>query len=457
MAIKIIRASWRSVAQLHENKSLIAWLRAHPALAWLTPVKRRILLTIGGIGTAVAGVFRTGAGRSHDLAYPVPVLTLAILFSVLYLSYLAAAHFSSLPEAIRRRPQLSLHAPLWALFALVWFTSGAQVWRTVLFLCLTVLPFLIWRCGYVLLSGQRGKAKDSGFFEHLFYLWPAWGATPVPIGKGRDYLSQCEAKTSDAYARSLLAGIKLMVLAQLLRLCLSFLDAYVYGDGVNFMTGLLGSHKLGIPRFRTILNGAANVSLPTTWTSLYLELVRETIQLAVKGHVWVGVLRLFGFNVFRNTYKPLLAETIMDFWNRYYYYFKELLAEFFFYPIYLRHFKNRPKLRILTAVFAAAFVGNMYYHVLKSDDLLAANFAELWRHMSSRLLYCFFLATGIFLSMLRQQQRQGGVEPAAAGIPRRGIKIAGVWTFFALINFWDIKSHLTLPERAAFFVSLFGL
>jgi hypothetical protein len=77
--------------------------------------------------------------------------------------------------------------------------------------------------------------------------------------------------------------------------------------------------------------------------------------------------------------------------------------------------------------------------------------------MGSRLLYCFFLATGIFLSMLRQQQRQGGMEPAAAGIPRRGIKIAGVWTFFALINFWDIKSHLTLPERAAFFVSLFGL
>jgi len=61
------------------------------------------------------------------------------------------------------------------------------------------------------------------------------------------------------------------------------------------------------------------------WVGLYLELVWETLSLAAKGHVWIGVLRLFGFNVFRNTYKPLLAETVVDFWNRYYYYFKELM------------------------------------------------------------------------------------------------------------------------------------
>jgi hypothetical protein len=42
------------------------------------------------------------------------------------------------------------------------------------------------------------------------------------------------------------------------------------------------------------------------------------------GHMIIGTLRLFGFNVFRNTYKPLLSESILEFWNRYYYYFKEL-------------------------------------------------------------------------------------------------------------------------------------
>ncbi|MEF8725082.1 hypothetical protein [Candidatus Accumulibacter phosphatis] len=38
----------------------------------------------------------------------------------------------------------------------------------------------------------------------------------------------------------------------------------------------------------------------------------------------IGTLRLFGFNVFRNTYKPLPPESILEFWNRYYYYLKEL-------------------------------------------------------------------------------------------------------------------------------------
>ena len=105
------------------------------------------------------------------------------------------------------------------------------------------------------------------------------------------------------------------------------------------------------------------------WASIYCELFWLVLHVAVRGHVIIAWLRLSGFHVFRNTYKPLLAESVVEFWNRYYFYFKELMAVFFFYPAFTRHFRTHPRVRLVWAVFAAAFFGNMYYHCLASPTL----------------------------------------------------------------------------------------
>jgi hypothetical protein len=179
------------------------------------------------------------------------------------------------------------------------------------------------------------------------------------------------------------------------------------------------------------------------------------------GHVYVGALRLCGFNVFRNTYKPLLAHTIVDFWGRFYYYFKELLVDMFFYPTFLRCFKRWPKLRLFAAVFAAAFLGNMYYHSLWMPcKLINEDFTPILSYLSSYWLYCLLLTAGIYVSMLRIQGRAGSATPpgTAAAKLRRFRAIAGVWTFFSLINIWNVVgSELTFAGRTDFFLSLFGL
>jgi hypothetical protein len=197
----------------------------------------------------------------------------------------------------------------------------------------------------------------------------------------------------------------------------------------------------------------------TTWIALYLELLCETLRHAIPGHKWVSLLRPFGFNVFRNTYKPLLAESIVDFWNRYYYYFKELLLEFFFFPTYLRYFRTWPKLRMFAAVFAAAFIGNMYYHFVRARlSLAAGEVAEVWERLSPRMFYCFMLALGIYGSMLRQRQQRGQVQRQDF-IPTTLLKlrrIAGVWTFFSLINIWNMRTSASIPERITFVLSLIG-
>jgi D-alanyl-lipoteichoic acid acyltransferase DltB (MBOAT superfamily) len=169
--------------------------------------------------------------------------------------------------------------------------------------------------------------------------------------------------------------------------------------------------------------------------------------------VIVGYLRLCGFNVFRNTYKPLLAETIVEFWNRYYYYFKELLVNFFFFPTFVRYFKRNPRLRLLAAVFAAAFLGNLYFHVIGDKALARGDWQEVAENVIPRANYCFLLAFGIYISMQREQHRPRPLTTRPW--PRRALAILGVWTFFAFIRVF-LHGDYTIQNRLEFVLGLFG-
>ena len=461
---KNLRNALRALSQFHENERLIGWLQSQRVIIFLTPKRRRFILLLGALVVGFRGTINRYTRWSATAAaetWLVPPLTFLILLLLVYLLYLAAVHFQKLPSAIKRCPQVSLHLGFWAIFVFLWLTPhDGGVWRNVLVLMAISLPFLLWRCGYMLMSGQRGKVKGTTFRDHLFYLWPLWGGTLTPIGKGSDYLSQCEAQTPESYARSVLASLRLLILALLLDLFRQILGAILYGESGNALTRMLSGYSLALPRLNEIVSGQAAASPFTTWIAIYLELLWETLRHAIPGHKWVSLLRLFGFNVFRNTYKPLLAESIVDFWNRYYYYFKELLLEFFFFPTYLRYFRTWPKLRILAAVFAAAFAGNMYYHFVQARVSLAAgDVLEAWERLSPRMIYCFLLAFGIYFSMLRQRQRRGKITQQDS-LGARFIKlrrIAGVWTFFSLINVWNTRTIASVPERIRFFLSLVGL
>ncbi len=89
------------------------------------------------------------------------------------------------------------------------------------------------------------------------------------------------------------------------------------------------------------------------------------LTLSIWGHIIIATCRMAGFKALRNTWSPLQSKTIAEFWNRYYYYFKELLVEFFFYPTFLRFFKTKPRLRMFMATMAAAGLGNMLYHFFR--------------------------------------------------------------------------------------------
>jgi len=202
MIAAALASRYRQIAQFHENERLIAWLSAQGWVIWLTPERRKFVLVIGAIGAGLIGTFHRSnpeRGVSMTLAWLVSALAFFILLAIVYSLYLAAFHYKRLPSIVRGRPQICFHLLFWLLLLALWSApaNSGLGWLVVTVVALS-FPYLIWRCGYMLLSGQRGKAAGTGFGDHLFYIWPIWDGTNTPPGKGHDHLSRSVAQTRSA-------------------------------------------------------------------------------------------------------------------------------------------------------------------------------------------------------------------------------------------------------------------
>lgn len=436
-----------------------------PALALFAffPGRRVEILSVGAIV-----VLARRLAPDVRLAGIVPTAaTMLMLIALLYLVYLAAREFRRLPEAVQRTPQLWLQATLLGFLAvstavpwLLGVPSRRGPWLVANGAAM-LLPYLLWRTGYIVQAGKRGSARSSRFVDHFFYAFPVWGGTAVPYGKGYDYLRQQRVEGPERIAASQLAGVKLLFLALLWQKLGALLLVVIHGQPAPSYARMLDELSLGWPTLGTLIAaGSGSAPLAVRWASVAIELIESTLRIAAAGHLVIGVLRLFGFQVFRNTYKPLLATSIVEFWNRFYYYFKELLVEFFFFPAYLRWFKRRPRLRIFTAIMVSVLVGNLYYHIVRDlEDYASRGLDGAAALVVSRAFFCLLLALGIFVSMVREQERRGRTVAATRWAPLVTVRrIAGVWLFYSVIHIWNVGPvDLTFAQRTSFFLGLFGL
>jgi hypothetical protein len=429
-----------------------------PMLVW--PERRIDILALAALGVLV---YRLPSPTDPSGLALRAVTALAVL-ALLLLAWQAARRFHELPALIRRFPIAAVHI---VLVGGVFSVIAAQRLLGVregdaaaipLRGLEVILGFLLWRVSYLMLAGRRGTVAKDRFRDHLFYLLPLWGGTRTPYGKGHGYLMQRMAVSSVDLAASRLAGVKLLLLAWVWTGTLRMLEAGLHGDATTGLTWL-AAHGLGCPHLGQAIDlGPAHYTLLTRWVTVLVALVGKVLHLAIDGHFVIGVLRLFGFRAFRNTYKPLLATTVVEFWNRYYYYFKELMVEFFFYPTYVAAARFSQRVRMFLAIMGAAGVGNLYYHLLRDGPEYVAldDLGGTWSRVGARATYSFFLALGIYVSMLREQARRGRKAPS--GVLRRMRAMAGVWVFFGVLYVWSIAStRHGFGDRLRFSLGLIGI
>ena len=398
------------------------------------PLKRRLLVT------ACTLAFTFLVPRIHG---PVPLSILVTMFQVLALAAVMFWCGVQWPKSFYgRRPLVFLFCTFWIF--LLWgsmLPASARayplVWQFVF-----LLGNYIWFIGFSLLDAESPRHDNFGL-QIGAYL-PFWGSSNTPFPKGSAYLRKIEAQDAEQLAITQLKGLKLLAWSLLLLV------------GFRWMIPVFHTY-LRIPTFPEALKlSVSHTPLPWygCWESLIFSFFTGLMSLSIIGHRVIACCRMAGFNALRNTYRPLSSVTVAQFFNRYYFYFKELLLDFFFYPTFLRYFKKHKNLRLAAAIFAAAGFGNALYHFMLSPDFIKS--LGLWKALVSfqvYLFYCLLLATGLTISNLRHRRAKPGGFLRQQLLPSIFVVL-----FYCLLDvFGSTERNYPLIEHFRFFGHLFSI
>lgn len=358
-----------------------------------------------------------------------------------------------------RRPIFTLFCVYFVLIAIAWYAPLSPLWRTYLWGFIIVFGRYIWFLCYSLLD--RNQATGDGFPWQLRSYLPFWiglGTSPTPIAKGAAYLRRIEAKDSTELAITQLKGIKLVWWAYVLMWVETVFNGAVHGS-----PGYLSHHftlpfSAGLPAYYDVFYKAVGGEYYPWYVSclsLLARLFTNVLYIAIWGHVIISACRMAGFNALRGTYKPLASTTLTEFWNRYFYYFKELLVEFFFYPTYLRFFKKHPRLRLFFATVMAAGFGNVLFHYFRDIQYIVQ--WGPWQAFLEFHVYMFYglvLGVGIGISQLRNR----AARPATHWFRRQVLGRAGVVAFYCFVLIFDNPDrNLSIQDNFVFVLSLFNI
>jgi hypothetical protein len=412
------------------------WLSLSLCLAMITfvPLRRRVLVT-------AATLICTFVVPWNSLLHP--LYTSALIVFVIALGAMFFSVALQLPRTVvGRHPVFMLLAGYSMLIVFAaYFPNNTPVYLTVWDVT-RIFGLYLWFIAYSLLDLQS-KDRDALSLQLGTYR-PFWGSTVTPFPKGASYLRRIEARDGQQLAVTQLKGLKLLAWSLLISLFAKY-----YFDAVH--------HYLAIPTFRVeFYRSVQRAADPwyVCWASLLSEFFEEIIAISIWGHRFIACCRMAGFNALRNTYRPLSSRTIAEFWNRYYFYFKELMVDIFFYPVFLKFFKTRKKLRIAVATFAAAGFGNAFYHFIRDLKYIAD--LGLWRALAAYhvyIFYCLVLASAITISQMRKR------GPAPSGFLRRRVLPAFcVVLFYCVLHVFDYTERTyPITEHFRFLAHLFNL
>jgi D-alanyl-lipoteichoic acid acyltransferase DltB (MBOAT superfamily) len=254
-----------------------------------------------------------------------------------------------------------------------------------------------------------------------------------------------EAKNPEERAIVQLKGLKLLAWSILLSLVWAILDT--------------ASGAIGVPKLTDAI-AASTAHHPPAWYLCWASLLNgffdSALRLAIWGNTVVAGCRLAGFRLLRNSYRPLEARTIVDFWNRYYYYFKELVADFFFYPVYMRCFKKHPRVRMLFATWMAVGLGVPLFHFVRDIDVVRQ--LGLWRAVTGYhvfMCYATLLSIGIGISQIRKVSAPRDLQKSF--LRTHVLPISGVILFFCFVQvFDDLRRTVPIREHLLFLTRLAG-
>jgi len=322
-----------------------------------------------------------------------------------------------------------------------WLSGLAQA---VLWSVTLTLMAYFWYLGYSLLDQRRRQPEPLPAQLATFHPFFAQN-TMIPMGKSVANWRKVETTNDDDLAACQLKAVKLLAWASVLKVVQSLLRRVAFDViGIVPLTSAFDTY---------LEQGVIPETFPLL--SVVVHFPDQLLDLAIWSHVAIAIGRLAGFRLLRNTYRPLRSRTVAEFWNRYFYYFKELLVTFYFYPTYVRWFKAHPRLRIAFATFMAAGVGNFFFHFMLEDELIVKLGPMRTAYvMQTYAFYCLLLSAGIAVSQFRARRP----DPNASWWRRQLVPSLLVATFYGFLSFFDgPDAHVPLVKHFEYLFRVLGV
>jgi len=416
----------------------------------ILPTQRMTIITVSSLFYLFMRPFRIDGWsvllneKAAVLPLGLPPLALQVgavgLFLIISLSFLFWQK-NNKESTMAKRPVATLFTTWWLLALMAWSTPSGTLLNAVLWLLTGVWVSCFWYLAY---AATDQKTKDATATPYRGALMrPFWGGSATPIGKSYGYLNKFDATDENELAITRLKALKLVVWAAALTALLTVLDWFIY-------------QYLAIPKLQTAIMafaGGEAHSGAVNWASVVVNYFIDLLIIAIWGHLIVATIRMVGYRIPRNTRNPLAARTLADFWNRYFFYFKELLVDFFFYPAFVRYFKKNTKLRVAFATFCAATLGNFLYHFSREIYVFASlPVGEALQIFHSAVFYSIALGVGLIVS----QWRGNVLKPEDGFLRYEILPRLNVFAFFCFLKiFDDLTGEGTTLDRAQFTLSLF--
>jgi len=362
---------------------------------------------------------------------------LGLFFAFALGSIIAARKFSE--HALLRRPLTGMTF-FWLGLLLILcgeiFTGPVQVFLWCFFIAFTGYFWFL----ALILSAQKKAAGPLTL--NVALLQPFWTNYHLPFIRNPAAMQAFLASTGSELAITRIKGIKLLIWGCFVKVLLIWVQEHVvYKYGVNF--------EILLPRF---LNGEP-IARYLGWIGLIVSFFEMNASIIIVCALLIGSARMAGFRLLRGTYRALEARSIAEFWNRYSYYFKEMLAELYFYPAFIRYFKNNKAARLVFATFSAAGFGNILFHFMVNIDHVAKHgLGQALVMFQNYVLYAVLLAAGISASQLRS--KSFGKRTAAQVIT----SFLTILAFYCFLHVFDDETGTYgLAQRFAFLFYMFGI
>ena len=428
-------------------------------LVTFLPQYRRVILTIAApilvilqpswmpLSTISKLLAHEGLSSSIDA---LTAARLAIVVALIIL--LAGGSELSRPRTRRwlKRPIVLWHAIFFGSIIAVSLLPLAGYVKVFSWAIIFALGGYFWYFCYTIID-RAWHSKDESAVQTIAWrpVWAASNPSGTPFGKGPSYLLQIEAQTAEVLAVTQLKGLKLLWWALLLRAVLVGMRVLLHGT-------LL---PISVPTFEQTFAASVHghpYSPLMSWGSLILSFLENLLDISVFGHQIIACRRIAGFRALRNTWRPLESRTLAEFWNRYFFYFKELLVDVFFFPTFVRYFRGQTRLRRFAATLAAASFGNMIFHFFRDVFFCAEiGVARALATFHVYAFYCLALGTAIGISQLRTRKPD---DPNASWFRRRlwpGFCVGG---FYCVLHVFDDTTRAyPITEHFRFLGRLVGL